>query len=82
MNQKVYVGIDLAKDSSRVAVVDKDGSKLTSPFSIKNTRDGMEKLLSKLNSYRNDEILCGMEASSLSLSVRGYFNHQKPSKTP
>jgi len=64
MNQKVYVGIDLAKDSSRVAVVDKDGSKLTSPFSIKNTRDGMEKLLSKLNSYKNDQILCGMEASS------------------
>jgi len=29
MNQKVYVGIDLAKDSFRVAVVDKDGSKLT-----------------------------------------------------
>ena len=58
------MGIDLAKDSSRVAVVDKDGSKLTSPFSIKNTRDGMEKLLSKLNSYKNDEILCGMEASS------------------
>lgn len=64
MNQKVYVGIDLAKDSSRVAVVDKDGSKLSSPFSIKNTRDGMEKLLSKLNSYKNDQILCGMEASS------------------
>ena len=64
MNQKVYVGIDLAKDSSRVAVVDKDGSKLSSPFSVKNTREGMEKLLSKLNSYKNDEILCGMEASS------------------
>ena len=64
MNQIVYVGIDLAKDSSRVAVIDKDGSKLLNPFSIKNTRDGMEKLLSKLNSYKNDEILCGMEASS------------------
>ena len=64
MNQKVYVGIDLAKDSSRVAVVDKDGNKLTSPFSVKNTREGMEKLLSKLNSYKNDQILCGMEASS------------------
>ncbi|MCG2791123.1 MAG: IS110 family transposase [Actinomycetia bacterium] len=58
------MGIDLAKDSSRVVVVDKDGSKLASPFSIKNTKDGMEKLLSKLNSYKNDEILCGMEASS------------------
>jgi len=44
MNQKVYVGIDLAKDSSRVAVVDKDCSKLSNPFSIKNTRDDMEKL--------------------------------------
>ncbi|MFZ3085174.1 MAG: IS110 family transposase [Candidatus Hydromicrobium sp.] len=64
MNQKVYVGIDLAKDSSRVAVVDKDGNKLSSPFSVKNTREGMEKLLSKFNSYKNDQILCGMEASS------------------
>jgi transposase len=63
MNQKVYVGIDLAKDSSRVAVVDEDGSKLLSPFSIKNTKEGMEKLLSKLSSYKNDQILCGMEAS-------------------
>jgi len=53
------VGIDLAKDSSRVAVVDKDGN-----FSIANSRDGMEKLLSKLSSYKNDQILCGMEASS------------------
>ncbi|MQY74268.1 MAG: transposase [Clostridia bacterium] len=58
------MGIDLAKDSSRVAVVDKDGNKLSSPFSIKNKKDGMEKLLLKLGSYRNDQILCGMEASS------------------
>lgn len=58
------MGIDLAKDSSRVAVVDKDGNRLSNPFSIANSRDGMEKLLSKLSSYKNDQILCGMEASS------------------
>ena len=64
MNQKVYVGIDLAKDSSRVAVVDEDGSKLLNPFNIKNTKEGMEKLLSKLSSHTGDHLLCGMEASS------------------
>lgn len=64
MNQKVYVGIDLAKDSSRVAVIDEDGSKLLNPFNIKNTKEGMEKLLSKLSSHTGDQILCGMEASS------------------
>ena len=64
------MGIDLAKDSSRVAVVDKDGSKLSSPFSIKNTRDGMEKLLSKLNNYKNDQTLCGIKASLKLLGKR------------
>jgi transposase len=64
MSQKIYVGIDLAKDSSRIAAVDEEGNKASSPFSITNTREGMEKLLSKLNSYKEDQILCGMEASS------------------
>jgi len=64
MDQKIYVGIDLAKDSSRVAVIDEDGSKLLNPFNIKNTKEGMEKLLSKLSSHTGDHLLCGMEASS------------------
>ncbi|MHB8280828.1 MAG: hypothetical protein ACYDIA_24775 [Candidatus Humimicrobiaceae bacterium] len=45
-------------------------SKLSSPFSIKNTRDGTEKLLSKLNSYKNDQILCGIKASLKLLGKR------------
>jgi len=64
MNQKIFVGIDLAKDSSRIAAVDEEANKAFSVFSITNTTDGMEKLLSKLKGYEKDKILCGMEASS------------------
>jgi len=64
MNQKIFVGIDLAKDSSRIAAVDEEANKALGAFSITNTTDGMEKLLSKLKGYEKDKILCGMEASS------------------
>jgi len=64
MNQKIFVGIDLAKDSSRIAAVDEEANKALGAFSITNTTDGMEKLLSKLKSYKKDNVLCGMDASS------------------
>ena len=64
MSQKIYVGFDFAKNSSRIVAVDEEGNKASSPFSITNTREGMEKLLSKLNSCKKDQILCAMEASS------------------
>ena len=64
MSIKIFVGIDLAKDSSRIAAVNEEENKTLRAFSITNTTDGMKNLLSKLKSYKKDDVLCGMEASS------------------
>jgi transposase len=52
MKEKVYVGIDLDKDSSRVAAFDTSGEAVVKPFSITNSKEGIKKLLSKLSSYK------------------------------
>ncbi|MBA7472254.1 IS110 family transposase ISBth13 [subsurface metagenome] len=64
MKEKVYVGMDLAKGSSKVAVVDGEGNSLLRPFSITNSKDGIKEVLSKLHSYKTGQILFGMEISS------------------
>jgi len=64
MKEKIYVGIDLAKGNSRVAVVDGSGESIFKPFSITNSKEGVKKLLLKLSSYKTDQIICGMEISS------------------
>ena len=64
MSQKVYLGLDLAKGTSKVVTIDEDGNEIFSPFNITNTKEGIEKLISKLFSYRKDQIVVGMEISS------------------
>ena len=64
MKEKVYVGIDLAKGASKVAVIDGEGDSVFSPFSITSSKDGIKKLLSRLHSYKTNQIICGMEVSS------------------
>ena len=64
MKEKIYVGIDLAKVCSRVAVVDGSGEAVFKPFTITNSKEGIKKPLSKLSSYKTGQIICGMEISS------------------
>ena len=64
MSQKAYLGIDLAKGNSKVAAIDEDGDEIVSSFSISNSREGVEKLMSKLYSYKKNNIVCAMEVSS------------------
>jgi len=64
MKEKVYVGIDLAKASSRVAAFDTSGEAVVKPFSITNSKEGIKKLLAKLSGYKPGQIVCGMEISS------------------
>jgi transposase len=64
MSQKIYLGIDLAKGTSKVATIDEDGNEIFSPFSITNSKEGVEKLMSRLHSYKKDQIVAGMEVSS------------------
>ena len=47
MSQKIYLGIDLAKGTSKVATIDEDGNEIFSPFSITNSKKGVEKLVFK-----------------------------------
>ena len=63
MKEKVYVGIDLAKASSRVAAFDTSGEAVVKPFSITNSKEGIKKLLAKLSGYKSGQIVCGMEIS-------------------
>jgi len=63
MSPKIYLGIDLAKGTSRVAAVDESGDEIVSSFNIINSREGVEKLLSKLYSYKKNLVI-GMEISS------------------
>lgn len=64
MKEKIYVGIDLARASSRIAALDTSGEAVCRPFSITNSKEGVKKLLSKLSSYKANQIVCGMEISS------------------
>ena len=64
MKEQIYVGIDLAKGDSKVAVLDSSGEAICKPFNITNSKEGIRKLLSKLSSYKTDQIVCGMEVSS------------------
>jgi len=64
MKEQIYVGIDLAKGDSKVAVVDDSGEAIFKPFNITNSKEGIRKLLSKLSSYKTGQIVCGMEVSS------------------
>jgi len=64
MKEQIYVGIDLAKGDSKVAVLDSSGEAICKPFNITNSKEGIRKLLSKLSSYKKEHIVCGMEVSS------------------
>ena len=59
MKEQIYVGIDLAKGDSKVAVLDSSGEAICKPFNITNSKEGIRKLLSKLSSYKTSQIVCG-----------------------
>ena len=64
MKEQIYIGIDLAKGSSKVAALDSSGEAIFKPFTITNSKEGVKKLLLKLSSYHREQIVCGMEISS------------------
>lgn len=64
MSREIYLGIDLAKETSKVATVDEDGNEVCKSFSITNSKEGIDKIISNLFSYTKDSIIAGMEVSS------------------
>jgi transposase len=54
MKEQIYIGIDLAKGSSKVAALDSSGEAIFKPFTITNSKEGVKKLLLKLSSYHRE----------------------------
>jgi len=57
MKEKIYVGIDLAKASSRIAVLDSSGESVLKPFSIANSNEEEERYINILLSNRTPGII-------------------------
>lgn len=60
-----YIGIDIAKKTHAVAILDERGEVKASPFTINNTANGFQKLLErfKKEGATSDDTLVGMEAT-------------------
>lgn len=60
-----FVGIDIAKNSHEAAVIDSNGDIVVKPFKFRNSLQGLEKLLSSLNSVSPNlsSFEFGMEAT-------------------
>lgn len=59
----IYIGIDIAKFSHFASVVNSDGEILIEPFQFKNSNEGFNLLLSKINVFPLEECLVGLEAT-------------------
>ena len=58
----ILVGIDVGKNSHYFTIVNKqDGEILLEPSKFNNNLDGFNLLLSSIKSYKNDDVLIGME---------------------
>lgn len=59
----IFVGIDVAKFSHYASAVNSDSVVLLKPFSFKNSNEGFNLLLTRLNELSNDDILIGLEST-------------------
>ncbi|MFC1566266.1 IS110 family transposase [bacterium] len=62
-----YLGIDIAKSSARYVLLDNDGEKAHKAFTLRNSNDDFEKLLSFLKKFNLDHqnLLIGIEATGI-----------------
>lgn len=60
----IYVGIDIAKQNHVASAMTADGEILLEPFSFTNDHVGFQKLLLKLSSFNQGELLIGMESTA------------------
>jgi transposase len=62
-----YLGIDVAKSTSRYALLDNDGEQSNRPFTLSNDHQGFEKLLIRIKelALSPDDVLIGIEATGI-----------------
>ena len=65
----IYVGIDVAKTTHFAAVMNSDGVVLVEPFAFDNDAPGFSKLISKIASFPQEQIIIGLESTLKTLFV-------------
>ncbi len=62
-----YLGIDVSKSTSRYIFLDNDGEKLTKAFTLQNSQQHFQELLSRLKKLNlsSDDLLIGIEATGI-----------------
>ena len=61
----IYVGIDVAKTTHYAAVMNSDGVVLVEPFAFDNDAPGFSKLISKIASFTQEQIIIGLESTGI-----------------
>ena len=60
----IYVGIDIAKLNHFASAISSDGEVLIEPFKFTNDGDGFHLLISKLDSFEQNNIIIGLESTA------------------
>lgn len=60
----IYVGIDIAKQKHFAAVVNSDSEVLVQPFGFLNNSEGFNLLVSKLDTFKTDNLVIGLESTA------------------
>lgn len=60
----IYVGIDIAKLNHFASAISSDGEVLIEPFKFTNDGDGFHLLISKLESFEQNNIIIGLESTA------------------
>jgi len=58
-----YLGIDIGKEKHTASLISESGEQLFKPFLFTNSAKGYAKLTQKLNKFKKDTIIIGMEAT-------------------
>ena len=60
----IYVGIDIAKLNHFASAISSDGEILIEPFQFSNDADGLQLLISKIDSFDKDSLIIGLESTA------------------
>lgn len=60
----IYAGIDIAKQTHYLSIINSDGEVLVKPFAFSNDHNGFLKLLKHLEPYSKEELYIGMESTA------------------
>lgn len=66
----IFIGIDVAKDKHDCFIVSSDGEVLCDVFTISNTLDGFNDLLSKIKSFSKD-----LSKTKVGLEATGHYSY-------